>query len=154
MQDLIPFHAMQGDIEVMAFATGKANSMEEDEKDLSELIAKYDELSNDYWVWAIEKKERKEFIGTVALIVNDNGQKEIGYRFLKEYWGFGFGTEVCKGLINHISPFLKETLYAYVDIHNTSSIAVLEKSGFIFHEEVENATLNCRERVYILEHLE
>ncbi len=48
--DIDDFHQMQSNLKVMQYATGKVKSFEEDKKELSKLINKYTELSNDFWI--------------------------------------------------------------------------------------------------------
>jgi RimJ/RimL family protein N-acetyltransferase len=51
-------------------------------------------------MYAVERKLDSKCIGTVALVKED-GDDEIGDRFLKEYWGRGYETETCQGLIKY-----------------------------------------------------
>ena len=34
-----------------------------------------------------------EMIGLAMFLINEKGQREIGYRFRTRYWGNGYGTE-------------------------------------------------------------
>ena len=149
--DLEPFHEMQANIRVMRYTTGKAMTMEENFEDLKKVIRHYDEPDNDFWVWAIvhEENNRELFVGTCAVVKNDQDEFEIGYRFLEKYWGNRFGTEITKGLIEHCLNTMKiETLYAYVHEDNKASIAILEKSKMRFIREQHFPEEGFTDRVY------
>lgn len=129
--DLNAFHKMQSNPMVMQYTTGVVKELEGHRIEVNELISKYSLAGNSFWIYAIERKKDAAFIGTVALVKNEEND-EIGYRFLQEYWGKGFGTEVCQGLINYCKEnnFTKLTAYA-VDA-NIASQKILEKLDFKF----------------------
>jgi len=129
--DLQAFHKMQSNFKVMQYTTGIVKNLEEHKIELEQLISKYNFIDNTFWIYGIERKSDSKFIGTVALI-KDAGNDEIGYRFLEEYWGRGYGSETCQGLINYCKKknFKKLTAYA-VDV-NIASQRILEKLDFKF----------------------
>lgn len=129
MNDLSSFHKMQSNPKVLQYADGEVKSLKEDEIELKDLINKYEKIDNDFFIYAIENKKTNEFIGTVAL-VKDNNDDEIGYRFLEEFWGQGFGLEVCKGLVIYAKKIGLKKLIGYAVEENIASIKILEKIGF------------------------
>lgn len=129
MSDLPSFHKMESNPNVLKYAIGKVKSLLEDEKELQELINKYNKPNNDFWIYVIELKVDKQFVGTVAL-VKDEVDDEIGYRFLEEYWGLGFGSEICEALIQYAKKIHLPKLVGYVVDENIASMKILEKSGF------------------------
>ena len=70
----------------MQYVRGKAMTYEENRKELPTLIKKYEDPENDFWIYAVERKEDSNFVGTVALVKDDQDDDEIGYRFLEKYW--------------------------------------------------------------------
>ena len=51
-----------------------------------------------YGLWAVILKENNEFVGQVGLIpqiVDDREEVEIGYLFVREFWGRGLATEAA-----------------------------------------------------------
>lgn len=147
--DIEGFHALQANPKVMRYVGGKTMTREENEKDLQQVISQYYKPLNEFWVWGVFSKN-ESFIGTCALILNDKKEYEIGYRFLEQYWGNGYGTEITKGLINYTFTNRKiERLYAYVDRENTGSVKILNKH-FMFEKEFWNKDEDCWERKYSL----
>lgn len=129
--DMEAFHKLQSNPKVLQFVNGKTNTRKEIEEDLIQLIEKYNLFENDFWVYAIIRKIDQKFIGTCALVKDDNNDDEIGSRFLEEFWGLGYGLEVCNGLINYCKSILMKKLVAYVVDKNVASTKIIKKSGFI-----------------------
>jgi len=96
MSDLNPFHEMQSNPNVLKYADGEVKSLEAHKSELKDLIQFYDTEGNDFWIYAIERRSDHEFVGTLALVKDDQQDDEIGIRFLEKYWGSGYGFEVCK----------------------------------------------------------
>ena len=129
LDDLQGFHELESNPKVLQYATGNPKSLFENEKELKELILKYEKPNNDFWIFAIIRKEDDTFVGTVAL-VKDNLEDEIGYRFLEVFWGLGYGSELCKGLIIYCKKIgLKKIIGNVVDV-NKASAKILEKNNF------------------------
>ena len=95
-------------------------------------------------------KHFPEMIGLAMFLINEKGQREIGYRFRTLYWRNGYGTETTSGIINYIFNQLNESLItADVNVNNSISIKILEKfmkldKGFY------NVSDSCIEIRYIL----
>ena len=148
--DLELYHKMQNDQQVMRYVGGKIFSLEENKEDLDRIIEFYKKSSNIFWVWATVLKETDQFIGTCALIKNEKGEHEIGYRLLKESWGKGYGREITNCLIKYTFETLKlKEIVAYVDKDNAASIKILDAT-FKFIKEFYNDEDNCIDRYYKL----
>ncbi|MEH6704988.1 GNAT family N-acetyltransferase [Galbibacter orientalis] len=149
-EDLDLFHKMQNDQAVMKYVGGKTYSLEENKKDLLNILKFYENPKNDFWVWAITLKSSSNFIGTIALVRNEKDEYEIGYRLLKEYWKQGYGKEVTNGLIKYAFEVKKiKEIVAYVDKNNITSVRILD-STFNFIKEFYNEEDNCIDRYYKL----
>lgn len=150
LADLDLFHKMQNDQQVMRYIGGKVSSYQENKKDLENILKFYNTPKNDFWVWAIALKSNRDFIGTVALVKNQKGEYEIGYRLHKTNWRQGYGKEVSNGLIKYAFEelHLKE-IVAYVDKNNITSVRILD-STFNFIKEIYNEQDNCIDRYYKL----
>ena len=147
--DIEFYHDLQGDAEVMRFITGKAFTREENRCDLQRVLSLYRKENNVFWVWAVVRKEDGEFLGTCALVGNNDGEQEIGYRFRRCHWGRGFATEVLQGLVEYVrGADYRNGLVAYVNRENKASVRVLEKSVFTFVREFFNQEEQCWDREY------
>lgn len=129
LEDLESFHVMQSNPKVMQFADGDVKSLEAHTIELNELMSKYTGTNNDFWIYAIVRKSDSKFVGTVAL-VKDGKEDEIGYRFLEEYWGIGYATEICGGLIQYCKSIGLRKIIGYVVDENSASVKILEKYKF------------------------
>ena len=138
ISDFDAFLEMQADEEVMRYTTGQGFDAAENRRQLEDCIVRYSQPDNDFWVWAIVLKSNQQFIGTCAIVPNDH-RPEIGYRFLRKYFGNGYGREICDGLIEHgiDSQGLSEII-AYADVRNIASTKILDCSRLSFVKEVAN----------------
>lgn len=149
--DFEAFHDMQSNPRVMAFTTGKGMTYAENRKDLREVIQAYRRPGNNFWVWALERKTDGELLGTGALIVNDSGEDEIGFRFREKFWGRGYGKEITAGLIRHgFESMGIKKIVAYVDKANEASVKILERN-MTFEKEFYNEEMKCTDRKYQVE---
>ena len=147
--DLEGFHEMQGNPKVMRHVGGKAMTLKENREDLQDLIRAYSRPENDFWVWAITKKSDSAFVGTCALIVNEEQEHEIGFRFIERYWGKGYGREITAELLLHgINSLQLDEIVAYVDKENTASVKILEQT-MSFEKEFYNEKEKCTDRKYV-----
>lgn len=93
-------------------------------------------------------KNEVNLIGLCAFLTNNEGDKELGYRFLEEYWGKGYATELTKGAIGYcFSNLSLEKITADVAVKNSASVKVLEKF-FVLVKEFYNKRDNCIDRRY------
>ncbi|MBV8732271.1 MAG: GNAT family N-acetyltransferase [Acidobacteriia bacterium] len=81
----------------------------------------------------------------------ESGRRLVGYWFGRDFWGKGIATIA---LSQFLAVVPERPLYAYTAGHNTGSIRVLEKCGFITaqHEEaaITEADGTSGELVYVL----
>jgi ribosomal-protein-alanine N-acetyltransferase len=87
---------------------------------------------------AVELKGVNKFIGFTGLkyLANIN-EVDIGYRFMKEYWGKGIATESGKACIKY--GFVTLGLNRIIGLvlpENLGSIRVLEKLGFKYEKDI------------------
>ncbi|WP_435263577.1 GNAT family N-acetyltransferase [Tenacibaculum sp. nBUS_03] len=129
LTDLNPFYELESNPLVLQYATGEVKTLPECEKELKELIVKYDESNNDFWIYAIESKIDNEFIGTLAL-VKDGEDDEIGYRFLEKYWGKGYASEICASLITYCRKLGMKKIVGFVVDDNIASAKIIERHNF------------------------
>lgn len=141
MSDLHLFHAMQSNPKVMQYADGEVKSLDAHEKELQDLIELYQKEKNDFWIYAIERRQDHEFVGTMAFVKDDQQEDEIGFRFLETYWGLGYGSEIGLGLIDYCRSVNMPKLIGYVIDKNIASARILEKLGFaVVEKRIEQET--------------
>ena len=61
-----------------------------------------------------------------------DGRREVGYWFGREFWGKGIATRALAALLEHDAA---RPLHAHVAKHNTGSLRVLQKCGFVITSE-------------------
>ncbi|QVY66708.1 GNAT family N-acetyltransferase [Polaribacter sp. Q13] len=149
LEDLDAFHELESNANVLKYATGTPKTFIENKGELNSLILRYYQQKNDFWIYAIIRKIDNQFIGTVAL-VKDNLDDEIGYRFLEKLWGYGFGTEVCVGLISYCKKIGIKKIVGYVVDKNKASAKILEKNGFTVVKKFISDDLKLPETKYKL----
>ncbi len=81
--------------------------------------------------WAVHLKGTRSFIGWCGLKCRPEKQEvDLGYRFMKPYWGMGYATEAALASLKY--GFEKAGLQRVVGRavpENTASLRVLEKCG-------------------------
>jgi RimJ/RimL family protein N-acetyltransferase len=149
LDDLHAFHELESNPLVLKYATGEPKLFNDNRKELVSLISKYKQPENDFWIYAIERKIDKCFVGTVAL-VKDNIDDEIGYRLLEKYWKLGYGSEVCVGLISYCKKIGLEKIIGYVIDENIASAKILEKNNFKIVKKFINDDIKLPETKFVL----
>ncbi len=129
--DVHPFFELESNPEVLQYATGEVKTLQECEKELEALIFKYEKEGNNFWIYAIVRKLDKEFIGTLALVKDEEENDEIGYRFIQRFWRNGYATEICKALIVYCKSIGMKKIIGNVVDENVASAKVLEKFNFV-----------------------
>jgi RimJ/RimL family protein N-acetyltransferase len=93
---------------------------------------------------AIIEKETDHFVGWGGLkFITErmNGFQnfhDLGYRFIRGYWGKGYAKESSKGVIKYAFEELQlPVIYAIADMEHQASRNVLESSGFSFVNSFE-----------------
>lgn len=101
--------------------------------------------------WCITTFKDDDFIGLCGFKRNDKNEEEIGYCFNEQYWGYGYGTEIAKGLLDYGFNHLHFTkITADVTKSNLKSVKILEK--FMKPEkEFYNDFDQCMDCRYFLE---
>lgn len=99
----------------------------------------------------IYEKGNPEMIGLALFLINENGEKELGYRFRTNYWRKGYGTETTKGMLEYYFQQMNVgKVTADVNIANVGSVKILDKFMTPV-KEFFNERDNCTDRRYELE---
>lgn len=147
--DLTGFHELESNPNVLKFADGEVKTFHQNKKELLDLIAKYALFENDFWIYAIERKSDKQFLGTLAFVKNGK-EDEIGYRFLEKFWKKGYGLELCKATVNYCKQLGLKKIIAYVVDKNIASVKIIKKNNFkvvdhLVNEKHQKETKYCLE---------
>lgn len=121
-----------GDEEVMEYCYG-ADTRE----NIMKAINFYMELQDKrgFSPYIVTIKETGEVIGICGFNPTRNdGEIELIYHYIKEYWGMGYATEAAKACIKYADDnFMNiNRITASVDPRHNASIKTLEKAGFKF----------------------
>ena len=107
-----------------------------------------DFIISDKIILATVRKDTNEFVGISAFLTNDEGDPEIGYRLLEQFWRLGYGTEMARTLIDYGFREMKyDIITADCSSSNSSSKKILEKT-MRFSHEFWNEKDNCFDRRY------
>ena len=115
-------------------------SIEESRKLITNIRNQY--LENGIGRYAVILKETNDFIGWCGIkyiTEPENGYinfYELGYRFIEEYWGKGYGYESAKAWLEYGFKTMKiQTMYASANTKNSGSRKILEKIGMLQKNE-------------------
>ncbi len=148
--DFPSFYEMESDPAVLRYTTINPDlSTSAIKRDLLKLILAYEEPWEGVRVWAVTDR-RGDFIGTCALGRKTDDEAEIGYRLSRNFWGKGYGEEICEGLIHYALQILKlRSIMAVVCQSNIASVKILDRLMHFVRAEY-NPDFNDIDRFYEL----
>lgn len=121
---------LNSDPEVIKYADTPAKDLDEAKQRLeSGPLSDYKKYG--YGRFAVELKETGEVIGFCGIkYLPEIELPEVGFRYLKEYWGRGIGTEAAQVCVDFAREDLKiSKLIALIMPENIASIRLSEKLG-------------------------
>lgn len=100
-------------------------------------IKNYKELG--FGFYAVENRQSKALIGMCGFTKRDYLEApDIGFAFLPEYYGNGYGFEAGNASLEYGKNVLKfKKILATVDAENKASIALLKKLDFSYLEKIK-----------------
>ncbi len=133
--DLPGMYALDSDPEVHQYLGGKPVKDTEESRNMIEFI-RHQYQANGIGRWAVIEKDTGQFIGWSGLkLITEpiNGRTnyyDLGYRFIRMYWGRGFASESAKAAVDYgfNTLHLKE-ICGMAEAGNLASQHVLEKVG-------------------------
>lgn len=98
------------------------------------VIGQYEK--NGYGRWIVIEKETGNPLGWCGLKYHDDTlETDLGYRFMRKYWGKGYATEAGLACINYgFNTLNLKRIIGNAMIENIASINVLKKVGMTFFE--------------------
>ena len=121
---------LNSDPEVIKYADTPVKDLQEAKKRLEQgPLSDYKKYG--YGRFAVELIETGKVIGFCGIkYLPEIELPEVGYRYLKEYWGKGIGTEAARVCVDFARDDLKiSKLVALIMPENTASIRLSEKLG-------------------------
>jgi len=96
-----------------------------------EFLAAYQDYKlHGFGRWAVVRRSDSVWLGWCGLKRHANGDVDLGYRLLREYWGQGYATEAGRACLQlGFGRFELETIIGRVARENIASVRVLEKLG-------------------------
>jgi RimJ/RimL family protein N-acetyltransferase len=97
-------------------------------------------LDNGYGLYVVALKEDKTQVGICGFVRRDTlPGPDLGFAFLPEFEGKGFGTESSKAVLTFGREKLGfERVLAITTLDNSASIKLLENLGFTFDKTMES----------------
>lgn len=132
--DLPEIIALNGDEEVMRFFP---KTMTSEETAVFFDKVRQHQLAHGYSLFTCFLKDTNAFIGMIGLLnVNFEhriqGEVEIGWRLLKEYWGKGYALEGARAVLNYgFNDLGLESIYAFTAEINTPSENLMKRLGMV-----------------------
>ncbi|MEE2674925.1 MAG: GNAT family N-acetyltransferase [Myxococcota bacterium] len=140
--DMLRFHA---DPEVMATLGGVRGEAVTDAY-LREMIAHWDSQAFGYWM--AHDSETGAFAGRAGLrlmVVAGQPEIELGYGFLRDYWGRGLATEAAAAIVRvGFESVETRDLVCFTETTNDRSRRVMEKVGFRYEKDFVYADIPHR----------
>ena len=131
LSDALSMFELNNDPEVIRYTgDGPFQSISEAGK----FIENYsDYRKNGYGRWAVISKETGDFLGWCGLKLNEEGMKDIGFRFFRAHWNKGYATESALAVLRYgFNKLHMKEIIGRAAVENNSSIRVLEKLGMKF----------------------
>lgn len=94
-----------------------------------------------FGMWLVYEKETDKLVGRAGFEYRDyckDGEVEMGYLIDPDYWGMGYGTEVCQALLMYARDTMSvRRVLCRVSPENKPSQGLLHKIGFTIREKGE-----------------
>lgn len=141
--------ALDADADVHRYlGNNPIKTQEEARKNIDFIRQQY--IDNGIGRWAVVEKDSDKFIGWAGLkFVTEETNRhinfyDIGYRFIKKYWGKGYATEAAKATLTYgFEKLSLPTIFAMADVNNTGSNRILTKIGLKYVEQCFHQGIDC-----------
>lgn len=140
-EDVSGMFEMDSDAEVHKYLGNKPiATIAQAQKYIDSIKQQY--IENGIGRWAVVEKENGNFIGWSGFkfITDEIGGRsnfyDLGYRFIKKYWGKGYATEIAVASLNYgFTKLGYNEICAMADVGHIASNAILKKIGLVKQNE-------------------
>jgi [ribosomal protein S5]-alanine N-acetyltransferase len=131
LEDVAAFCALNADWEVVKYTGNSPFEREEEAKKTLETLVFSQYTLYNAGRWAVFLKEDNTHLGWCGLKYNVESEEwDLGYRFFRRYWGYGYATEAARFCLDYgFSTLDLDTIIAKTQAPNNASSKVLEKLG-------------------------
>ena len=142
MNDTAAWALIECDPKVRKFVNNKVLTYGEAKSYVLENIESY--KTNGYGRYAVRHKSNRKLIGMCGFL-NDELGIDFGYRYSRDTWGQGIGTEAAQAVIKYgLTEVALRSIVAAVLPENTASEKILIKLGFLFEEQTHFMGKLCK----------
>jgi RimJ/RimL family protein N-acetyltransferase len=128
--DLDDLFALEQDPEVMRFLNGGHPTAREGIDEEADYLMP---RGGEDGLWVAHERSSGAFVGWFALMSEENGIAELGYRLARSMWGRGFASEGATALIDlGFSRLGYRRIFAGTMAVNRASRRVMEKAGLTY----------------------
>ena len=99
---------------------------------------------NGFGDFAVVELETGQFAGRAGFALTEEGDIEVGYVFLKHFWGRGLAQESLQALLIWAGDNLNATrIVAYAPRQHSASFNVMKKSGMRYFKTEKTRGVDC-----------
>ena len=140
--DISAWALIECDPKVRKFVNNKVLTYGEAKSYVLENIESY--KTNGYGRYAVRYKSNRRLIGMFGFLKDELGI-DFGYRYSRDTWGQGIGTEAAQAIIKYgLTKVALRSIVAAVLPENIASEKILIKLGFLFEEQTHFMGKLCK----------
>jgi RimJ/RimL family protein N-acetyltransferase len=118
---------------------------------ISGLLLDRIDIQKGFGEFSITDLKTNEFLGRAGFAELNNGEIEVGYLLLKEYWGKGIASEALSTLLGWAGKALSvPRILAFTPINHHASIGVMKKAGMRYLKTESSHGVECIFYEYLL----
>ena len=150
-RDLQNLVKLDTDPEVRAFFPGGVSTPELLREKISRSRASF--LEKGFGEFSMSELKTNRFIGRAGFAGLEDGEIEVGYLLLKEYWGQGLASEALVALLDWAGKTLSvPRILAYAPVDHQASLGVMRKAGMRYLKTEIARGVNCEFYEYPFNH--
>lgn len=99
---------------------------------------------NGFGDFAVLDLKTRQFVGRAGFALTQEGDIEVGYVFLKHFWGFGLAQESLQALLDWARDNLDAPrIVAYAPRQHAASFNVMKKAGMRYFKTEKTRGVDC-----------